>query len=460
MSEEKSTVSGLGGVVAMLANAATRNVSRMFPGYFPDAKHDHYKDFGWPDKVTFDLLLATYKRNGLGAAAVKKTARTVWQTAPLIRESEEEHEKSPTEVAIRKRLTKLRFWQKLAEADRRSMVGRYSAVILRIADSKQMHDPVESVNGGIEALVEVIPVWENQLKVSLWDEDEASETYGQPMMYQFKEASVGETGKAGRQFNVHPDRVVIWSEDGTIHGQSMLEPGFNDLMTLEKIAGAGGQGFWKNAKSAPVLKMDKEARLDDMAKAMGVEKDDLVEAMNEQVEDWQKGFDKILMLQGMEAGTLDVTLPSPEHFRAGPLENFAASIEMPVKILVGMQTGERASSEDAKEWAKTCMGRRSDIVIPNIMEIIERLVSFNIINEADWHLEWTDLTEASMAEKIDRADKMADVNQKMSKTGEIVFPGEEIRATVDLEPLSDADKYRDEDDPDDEPDDLDPSQTD
>ncbi|MFY0682880.1 MAG: DUF1073 domain-containing protein, partial [Thalassovita sp.] len=241
----------------------------------------------------------------------------------------------------------------------------------RIADSQGFDQPVTAVSSGLQGLVELIPAWEGQLNVAEWEDDQGSENYGHPKMYQFDEAAVGKDG-ARRKFNVHPDRVVIWSEDGTIHGEPFLKGGYNDLLSLEKISGAGGEGFWKNAKSAPVIEVDKEAKLAEMARSMGVDESELVEAMNEQVEDWQGGFDQLLMLQGMQAKALNVTLPSPQHFRAGCLENLAASVEMPVKILVGMQTGERASTEDAQEWANTCMGRRSDKVIPNIMEVVKR----------------------------------------------------------------------------------------
>lgn len=281
-----------------------------------------------------------------------------------------------------------------------------------------------------------MPVWEGQLSVSEWNTDETSEGYGQPLMYAFNEANVKTGQKNHRAFTVHPDRVIIWSKTGDIHGQSALEPGYNDLITLEKVIGAGGEGFWKNAKSAPVLEVDKEAKIADMAKAMGVSPEDVADKMDEQVADWQKGFDQLLMLQGMQAKTLSITLPSPEHFFAVALQSFAASLSIPVKILVGNQTGERASSEDATDWAQTNNSRRANIVLPNLMAIVERLVRFRILPEKDWFIDWTDLTEASMGDKIDRANKMADTNQKMKDSGEIVFTHEEIRAVVDLEPLS------------------------
>jgi hypothetical protein len=428
-----------------MANATTRRLSGLFPGYFQEYKHNHYNDFGWPTQLSFDLFFSMYTRNSLAKAAVNKTARKTWQSIPWLMEREEEHAETKLEAQIRQRFADLRLWRHLAEADRRSMVGDYAGVILRVADSKRFQEPVESVSGGLDGLIEVIPAWEGQLLVSDWDTDETSETYGQPRMFTFNESSVDQNQAKARSFEVHPDRVIVWSGDGTVHGRSLLEPGYNDLLTIEKIVGAGGEGFWKNAKSAPVIQLDKEAQIEQMAQAMGVAKDELVDAMNDQVENWQKGFDKLLMGQGMEFKTLGVTLPSPEHFYNVALQNFASSIEMPTKILVGMQTGERASTEDANEWAQTCMGRRTDSVVPNIMNMVNRLERFGILPERDWFLSWTDLTESSMGEKIDRADKMASINQKQTaKGGEIVFTSDEIRNAVDMQPLNDADRFLDD----------------
>jgi len=436
---------GVANMAAALINAATRRLDLMFPGYFDGAKHNHYADFGWPTTLTFDQLNQMYERNALARAAVVKTARKVWETAPVLRYREEGDDEDQLELEIRQRFNRLRLWQKCAEAYRRSLVGRYGGLILRFADDRMFRDPVENVRGGLEGFVEVIPAWEGQLRVSQWDTDERSETYGQPLMFNFNEAEVDpdHIGR-NRSFEVHPDRVVIFSDDGTVHGTPLIQAGYNDLLTLEKITGSSGEGFWKNAKSAPVLQVDKDAQLSEMARLMGVPEDDLVDAMNDQVEVWQKGFDRLLMLQGMEAKTLGVTLPSPQHFRAGALENFAASIECPVKILVGMQTGERASQEDAEEWARTGMARRNDSVIPNVMEFVRRLEMFGVLPERDWWLDWEDLTESGMAEKIDRAHKMADTNSRMQGTGEIVFLPEEIRGALGLAPLATGALYRDE----------------
>lgn len=430
--------------LSMMINAVTRRLDLMFPGYFPGAKHNHYADFGYPVDVEFDLLYSVYERNSLAKAAVDKTVRKTWQDPPWLlekpRDGSEGSVKKETrlEKAIRQHFAKIRFWTKVMEADRRSLVGKYGAVILRVADNKSPDQPLERVNGGLDALVDVIPVWEGQLRISKWDEDTSSPTYGEPLMFEYNEVISQSTSKGKqpdriRKLTIHPSRVVVWSIDGTFDGESSLKAGLNDLLTMEKITGAGGEGFWKNAKQAPIFEMDKEADIQKMARAMGVPVESITDTMNAQVADWQKGFDELLMIQGMTAKLPKIELPDPEHFFMNALQSFAASFDIPLKVLVGTQTGERASSEDASQWNQTCNFRRKNTVIPNILQIVHRLVGCGILKEnPEWFVDWTDLTESTMLEKIDRAGKMAKVNKDF---GDIVFMPSEIRASVGYEPV-------------------------
>lgn len=443
--------------LAQIVNSV-RRLETLFPGFggfgtFTNPKHNHYADFGYPENVRFSELYRMWQRNGIAKAAVTKTSHKTWQSNPFLLEQERDGseqiqaKETPLEQAIRKRFSDLRLWQRLAEADRRAMVGGYSGVILRFADNLPFSAPVSQVPGGLMGLVELIPAWSAQLYVSQWDDDERSETYGQPTMYAFNEAMIPTSTvnplsiRQRRAVEIHPDRVILWSSDGTVYAPSLLEAGYNDLLTIEKVSGAGGEGFWKNAKSAPVFSTDQTIDMQQMAKGMGVAVDKLADAMNEQVEDWQRGFDKLLMLQGMKADFPAVNLPDPENFYNIALQSFTASINMPTKILVGMQTGERASTEDATEWAQTIMSRREDETIPSIMSLVDRLEQVGVLPEKDWYLDWEDLTEVSMADKVSRASAMADTNQKMASTNELVFTPDEIRRVVDLEPLSDDEKY-------------------
>lgn len=413
-----------------MANAVERSLSKLFPSYYGSAKHNHYADYGYPEVLTFANFHHMYKRNGLAKAGVKQTILKTWQDNPAVweKKDDDKNDETPLEGEIRQRFDDLRLWQRTAEVDKRALVGGYSGFIMRLADDKVFKEPVDRVGGGLDGLVEIIPAWAGQLEVSIWDTDERSETYGEPKMFAFNEAAVGSDANKTRSFEVHPDRVIIWSEDGTVHPDSALEAGYNDLLDLEKISGAGGEGFWKNAKRGLTFEIDKETQMNAMAEAMGVEPSDIADKIGEAADEFNKGFDSSMLLQGMKVGTVGVSMPSPEHFHAVSLMGFAASIPIPVKILVGSQTGERASTEDANAWAQTNMSRRNSTVIPTLRTFVERLERFGILPERDWHIQWSDLTENSMGEKADLANKMADTNSK--SPDEPVYSIGEIRTVT------------------------------
>lgn len=229
---------------------------------------------------------------------------------------------------------------------------------------------------------------------------------------------------------------MIWSQDGRINtGKYALAAGFNDLVTLEKVNGAGGEGFWKNAKSAPVLNVDKDAELSKLALLLGAEDESqIAEKMGEVVGDWQEGFDKLLMLQGIETKSLGITLPQPSEFRDGPLQSFAASLPCPLKVLLGSQTGERASTEDSKEWSRTGMSVRLRFVIPNIKRTLKALTAAGVLPPAEWIVDWDDLTAPDGKDKQERAKTMAAIRKDLMGSGEIVFEEAEIREVMGYEP--------------------------
>jgi hypothetical protein len=419
----------------MLVNALNRNLSTMFPGFFGgDTKHPHfYRDYGYPEVLTFENFHQMYKRNGIAKAGVDRAIETCWSTYPELQEQEDTHEQTNNEKQIADLFKKLMFWSRLAEADTFSRIGQYAGVIFRFRDGLAPDKPVGTVSGGLEGLAEIIPVHQGQLKALEFHSDSTKEEYGQVKMYQFTENSITNTNEDTklRQFPVHPDRVHIWSRNQTVWNEAILESGYNDLVTIQKVNGAGGEGFWKNAKAAPILDISPETPLQTLATMLGVQVDEIGDKLDEIINDYNRGLDSSIALQGIKVDLLSVNLPDPEPFVLGPMQSFAASISIPLKILIGSQTGERASTEDVKEWNKTCNSRRENYIKPNVEAIIERLVKYKILPSAEWYLRWADLTESSSIEKADLGAKMADINEKCARTGdEIPFDSKEIREVM------------------------------
>lgn len=402
--------------------------------YASSTKHSHYKDFGWPENLTFPQLYRMYCRNSIASAVVDKTISKVWQDDPEVWETTDP-QKSTIEADISRRFADIRIWQRLADTDRRSMVGRYSAAILRLADGLPFDQPVSRVPGGVMGIVGIIPAWESQLYPAMWDQNVASEAYGMPTMFQFSEASIGDMPNAApRSFAVHPDRVIIWSEDGTVVGRSELESIYNDLIDVEKIKGAGGEGFWKTSRGALMVEAPDGVSPDQLAQSMGVSVSGLRDEINNQMDDFQSGFDKGLMLGGLKATALAISMTSPEHFFAGPINSIAAARMIPVKVLMGSQTGERASTEDAREWNLTCNSRRLNRCKPLILEMVNRFERWGIIPKRDWFVSWSDLTDSTAEGKMDRAFKMQEINAKAPPADIAPFSPEEIREAAGFDP--------------------------
>lgn len=420
-------MTGQPSIVANAYGAVRERLKRLMPwAYGSNTKHDYAKDYGWPDDLSFHDFHRMYARSGIARAAVDKTIDKTWETMPALWESEKAGD-SPAEKAIAKHFRKRKIWRALMDADRRSMVGCYAGAIILLRDGQKLDQPVTRLPKGIESLAGILPAWEGQLQIAEWDTVETSDTFGEPLYFQFNEQAVGEPQATGRaNLRIHRDRMLIWSDDGTLNCSSALEAGFNDVSDAEKIKGAGGEGFWKSARGAPVVESKEGVTLQDMMQGMGASSaEEVRDKLNEKADDFNAGFDKFLMMGGFTVKPLNIPLPQPKEFWELCVQSFAASMQIPFKVLIGNVTGERASTEDATEWAQTNMSRRENRVLPILQEFVDRLVRWGVLEPKDWTIGWTSLLEASPDDKLARAEKMATINGQSAN--EPVFLPDEIR---------------------------------
>jgi len=429
--------------MGLITNKLLTQFFSQFAAHSGDTKRPTaWNDYGYPRQVTFDDLWSMYKRNGIGHAGVVRHIEKTWSSYPEIKESAEPHDPTNWERGLNQMIRRLNLWNMMKGADERNRVGQYAGLILILRDNKRLDEPVDRVPGGFDGLARVIPAFESQLDPVRWDTDPASPDYGQPTMYYFQETQIGhrKDEAPGRSVQVHPDRVVIWAEgadDGSIYGKPALEAGYNDPVTMEKIAGAGGEGFWKTARAAMSLDIDKDANLQNLARMLGTDVDGIPDKIEEVMTEFNSGADKSLLLQGIEPKPMSVNLPDPKEFFSIALQSFAASVSIPIPILLGHQTGERASTEDANEWATTIMSRRESFVIPMIEHVMDRLMQFGVVPQSEIYVEWQDLNAPSLGEQLDNAKKMADINKANQGMGVEVYTTDEMREQTDHEPLND-----------------------
>lgn len=419
------------------------------PNLSGNTKRDRiYEEFGYPKTLNFDHFYNMYDRGGIGGAAVDRMNNGCWEDYPEVYEGD--HQKDAEGVTQWDKITAklLKKWfPVIKEADKRGLIGRYSALLFQVRDNRQWHDPIDSRTLKMikeKGLVRVIPVWEPQLEVSEWDTDLNSEDYGYPKMYRYINLPVGDdTSAPAREVKVHPDRIIILCEravDGLLtNGYSMLKKGYNDALDVDKISGGSAEGFIKNASRQLNFNFSKEVDLSDIAKLYNVNVDQLANAIDEQVKKLNQSTDSSVIMQDGNVNVLSVPPANPSPSFNTSLSKFAASIPIPVKVLIGQITGERASTEDNKDWAKTRMMRRNGFLTSVIESFIERLWRVGIIEPPKGNeitVSWSDLLAPSYAEKLDNANKLADVATKTTNAlGVPVIKANEIRAAAELPTL-------------------------
>lgn len=392
-----------------------------------DAKRSQaWCEYGWKEKIEFQDLYNAYKRGGLAFGAVTKLIGKCWGTMPWIIEGEEQQDATKL-TAWEQGLQALLpedIWAKFEEADKRRLVGRYSALILRVRDGKKLKEPVRGRYG----LADVIPVWANSLKVSEWHMDSSQENYGTPKMWQY--TAELENGTKTLE-DVHPDRVFILG-DFSRDAIGFLEPAYNAFTNIEKVEGGSGESFLKNAARQVVTSFDKEIDLNGIATMYGVTIEQLQEKFNEAARALNQGIDSMLITQGATTTAIQSTITDPSPTYSVNLQTVSAALDIPSKILVGMQTGERASTEDQKYWDARCQSRRERELTPDIRRFLKKLDGLKIIQlKPVYTVMWEDLTESTVEQKLDNASKLADINQK-SVSG-TVFSDNEIRNAAGYE---------------------------
>lgn len=408
-----------------------------------DAKRPRaWQTYGYKESLAFADYLTAYERGGAGHGAVHRILDKCWQEWPRIKQPGAD-EATPWETAVFDLLESINGWHKLLDFDRRQMVGRFAGLIYRVADNLPLSEPL--VRGA--SLVDIIPVYEDQIKVVAWDGDPASDTYGQPRMWQYRMRQVRGDDHMGRPdawADVHPSRIQIMAEGGSgdfLEGVPLLRAGFNHLSDLEKIAGGSAESYLKNSARTLVFKYGPDAvpeaiqqNLDGTTTTVGVRKvhEDQTRALN-------ANQDASIVIQGGEATTLQTSLTDPTGAWAVAANLFAASVRLPFTVLFGQQTGRMASDEDKADLQGRAKARQRNELTPMLREFVTRMQAAGLIEAGPFVVEWPPLDAPGDNDKAELVGKMATAARQAFDTGAgPIFTSDEYRKVLGYEPLEES----------------------
>ena len=214
--------------------------------------------------------------------------------------------------------------------------------------------------------------------------------------------------------------------DGTIYGKSSLKSVFNALVTIFKIIGAGGEGFYKNARGAQFLGVHKDTRITQ----------EWEESLDGALEDFVRGLDKFLTLQGVDRETISIQLADPKPFFEIAMSEVVSAQRYPLTVMIGQQTGRLASDEDQKQAAKTTKERQDNFAEPALRKFIDRFIELGFIDPVDdYEIVFPDPFEPSTSDKIDMALKLSKFNREQRASGQQTVSTESILSKAGLHDL-------------------------
>lgn len=413
--------------VSLIANSLRDSLVR----YFDREKKSIECEFGYIENPTFHDLYKYYRRNGLAGGAIVKSNNKVWSDYPEIyrgSKSEEDQVYDEYEKKVNAILND-NLWREFKEADKRRMIGRWSALILYFNDAHEVAMS-DAVSEG-RTLRFVKSAWANSLTVLTYDDA------GIPVLWEYQPPKID--GIVQQSVTIHRDRVFILG-DMTEDGEAFHERGLNNIMNTDKVEGGSAESYRKNA--ANMIHINFSADADEIE--TGGEDDgglkDVRKDMNKIGRDLNQGKDTILVTQGANSSQLVSPVADPTPTFMCNVQTFCASLPISIsaKILLGNQTGERASTEDIKQFHSSCQDYRIWQLTPEIIKFLHKLMNLRVIEYQEVGVTWSDLTIPTQLEMLEIAEKMSEINTKQMMLGnDSIFTEEEIRSVAGYDTSTD-----------------------
>lgn len=360
-----------------------------------EGKRNLYKALGYKTQLTFDDYYARYVRQDIAKAVIDRPVKATWQ-GPLELVETNEPEDTEFEAAWKKLNREMGLKTLFARVDKLTGIGRYGVLLLGMDDVKNNDDFQKPlVIGSSAKLLYLKPFGEKTALIDSFEDDPKNIRYGKPKFY--KVDTIDVVSKRSSSVKIHYTRVLHIIDDNLeseIYGTPRLEPIFNRLQDIEKIAGGDAEMFWRNARPGFKSKTDPDY---EMTKEM---EEDLLE----QLDEYENDMRRFLALEGVDVDSLTQQMSDPANHMDTQLKLVSSAMGIPLRILSGSERGELSSSEDRGEWLSYVDARREEHAEPRIVRpVVDKFIELGILPtpEEDYSVKWQDLFSVSEKARVE-----------------------------------------------------------
>lgn len=356
---------------------------------------DLYKALGYSKELKFVDFYTRYTRQEIAKALIDRPVKATW-SGPLELIEAENAEDTEFEKAWMSLNKEVGIKTIFTRVDRLTGIGRYGVLLLGLNDVANPDQFVKPVKpGGKYKLMYLKPFSEDTAKIDTYEEDTKSERYGKPLFYSVNVMDISTS--TSRDVKVHYSRVIHITDDNLeseIFGTPRLEPVYNCLMNVEKIAGGDAEMFWRGARPGFHGKVDKDYMMTKEAER------DLLN----QLDEYENDLRRFLINEGIDIDTLDQPISDPSPHLDVQLKLISSQTGIPTRVLSGSERGELASSQDTTEWLTYVQARREDHAEPRIIRpTVDRLIELGILPEppTEYTVSWQDLFSISEKSRVE-----------------------------------------------------------
>lgn len=423
-----------------------------------------------------------YDRQGTAAGIIDKLAGDTWQETPTIYDGDDTAD--DTDSDFEEQITALFSGDPLRRkplhrfkvADRLGTLGQYSIIVIGFDDGRDLSTPVrgavdDDADGefnGLDDLNYVATFGQDRIIEPIEvDTDMRSERFRLPEMYEvITERGEDDDDDDDNTQEVHWSRVIHVPEgtlEDDLRGTPYLKNIFHNLINLDKILAGSGEGYWRGGYAGMVIRPP----TDNQGKQLRFENDEHEQGggsseLQNEINQYERNMKRVIATTG-EVDTLAPNVADPEPHANQQYKEISVAKDIPQSVLMGNETGERATTEDSAMWKEHIASRRNNFAEPVILRpLVDRLISTGVLPTPDgdgYEVEWPPLDELSEQEEADVASTIADAISTLTggQPDRIASRGE-LREVVGWDPTIGAESdVADDEQPDADDTDLDES---
>lgn len=246
---------------------------------------------------------------------------------------------------------------------------------------------------------------ESLVQIVQYEANKNNPRFGMPVMYRItlndpREMHSG-IGLPLATVRVHWSRIIHLADNlgsSKVFGVPRQRPVLNRLLDLRKIYGADAEAFWKaafmilSAETHPELGGD--VRVDKPA-------------LRNMFENMMNSSQRWAIFTGMALKSIAPQVVDPSPHIDVHIQAICIELGIPLRIFMGSERGELASSQDDGKWNDRIRERQNNYLTPRvIVPFVNRLILIGVLPEPEhFFVDWPNLDELTETEKADIAQK-------------------------------------------------------